>query len=63
MELNDIQPIKQGITEMFEITFGDEETIEDCVKIIISKRDMQYIADYCREELSYGAQLKKKKNE
>lgn len=58
MEINDIQPIKQGILEMFEITFADEETRDDCAKIIISKNDMWQISHYCTDELSYRAQIK-----
>lgn len=60
MEINDIQPVKQGISDMFEINFADEETAEDCAKIIISKADLWEIAEYCRKHLSYAAQLKKK---
>ena len=59
MEIIDIQKVKQGISEKFEITFDDGEGYEG-VKIIISKNDMWQIVDYCHTELSYGAQLKKK---
>ena len=60
MKIIDIQEIKQNITTKFEITFDDGEGY-DGVKIIISKEDMWQIAHYCQDELSYGAQLKKKK--
>ena len=58
MEISDIQPVKQGISEMFEITFADEEGY-DCSKIILSKNDMWQISHYCTGELSYGAQIRK----
>ena len=60
MEIIDIQQIKQGVSEKFEITFAGEDA-DECAKIIMSKEDMWQIAHYCFDELSYGAQLKKKK--
>ena len=59
MEIIDIQPIKQGISEKFEITFGNDVGY-DIAKITISKEDMWQIAEYCHDKLSYGAQLRKK---
>lgn len=61
MEISDIQEIKQDFKQMFEITFADESTGDDCAKIILSKSDMQQIGKYCQNELSYGAQLRKEK--
>jgi len=59
MEIIDIQKVKQGISEKFEITFDDGEGY-DGVKIILSKDDMWQIADYCHSELSLAAQRNKK---
>jgi len=59
MEIIDIQKVKQGIWEKFEITFDDGEG-NDGVKIILSKDDMWQIAHYCQSELSLAAQRKKK---
>ena len=62
MEIIDIQKIKEnGIHEKFEITFATEEGYE-CAKIIMSKDDMWQIAHYCQDELSLGAQRKKKRD-
>jgi len=60
MQLVDIQSIKEGIREEFELTFADNEG-NDFAKIRLSKHDMQQIGGYCRDELSYGAHLRKNK--
>jgi len=59
MEIIDIQQVKQGIFEKFEITFDDGDEGYDGMKVIISKDDMWQIAHYCHDELSYGAQKRK----
>ena len=59
MQIVDIQPI-EGIREEFELTFADDEGY-DFLVIKLSKNDMQYIVEYYRDNLGYGAQLKKKK--
>jgi len=57
MDLVDIQPAKEN----FELTFEGLDGI-DALKITVKKDDMWQIAKYCQNELSYGAQLKKKRN-
>jgi len=59
MQIVDIQPI-EGIREEFELTFADDEGY-DFAAIKLSKEDMWQIAHYCHDELSLGAQRKKKK--
>jgi hypothetical protein len=59
MEIIDIQKVKQGISEKFEITFDDGNAY-DGVKIIMSKEDMWQIAHYCMDELSYGVNKKQR---
>ena len=56
MDLVDIQPVEGS----FELTFEGLDGI-DYLKLSIKKEDMWQIAQYCQNELSYGAQLKKKK--
>lgn len=59
MQISDIQPVKQGISEMYKVTFADEEGY-DCAEVIMSRNDMWQIAKYCQSELSLAAQRKKK---
>jgi len=61
MEIIDIQKVKQGTSEKFEITFDDGHAYEG-IKIIFSLEDMWQISHYCTDELSYGAQQKKKRD-
>ena len=60
MEIIDIQKVKKGVHEVFEVTFDDGDAYEG-LKVILSREDMWQIAHYCHKELSYGVKLRKNK--
>lgn len=60
MEIIDIQELKQETSVKFEITLANDEGWE-VAKIILDRDSMWQIAKYCQSELSYGAELRKKK--
>ncbi len=59
MEISDIQ-IHEG--NLVELTLCDDNLV-DVLSIKLTKRDASRIADFFKRELSYGAQLKKQKEQ
>lgn len=60
MEISDIQKLSSG---KIKITFCSEPDMLDCMNIIVSENDLIQIKNWWSDNLSYGAQLKKQRNE
>lgn len=63
MEIESIDCVKDHHnrdTDRYEILLVDDE-VNPVMKIILDKSQLWKISDYCREHLSYGAQLRKNK--
>jgi predicted methyltransferase len=59
MEIESIDQIEN--TSKYEILFVNDE-VEPILKIILDKDQLWKISNYCKEHLSYGAQLRNKKD-
>lgn len=61
LNISDIQEKKIGIDECVEITFCNDETADDVMKLTLPRDVIWQIHDFAQSNLSYGAQLKKQK--
>lgn len=58
MEISNIKQLKNGNVE---VTFCDESDFTDFMNLTLTQENMWQLSDYCRDVLSFGAQIKRDK--